>query len=159
MAVKFQLSAMRRTKWYEVILRIIFGGLATVATGMIAKTYGPVVGGLFLAFPAIFPASATLVEKHEKERKQRAHIDGVNPARRAVALEARGAAMGSIGLVAFAIVVWQFPLGKHTWFVLTAATLSWLVTSLLIWELRRVTRGNLFAKNRSSSAKSHTSRG
>jgi hypothetical protein len=74
MVVKFQLSALRRMKWYEVILRIIFGGLATVATGMIAKSYGPVVGGLFLAFPAIFPASATLVEKHEKEKKQRAHL-------------------------------------------------------------------------------------
>jgi len=118
MAVKFQLSALWRTKWYEVILRILFGGLATVATGMIAKAYGPVVGGLFLAFPAIFPASATLIEKHEKEKKQRAHIDGVDPARRVVALEARGAAMGSIGLVAFAIVVWQFPFGKHAWFVL-----------------------------------------
>ena len=26
---------------------------------------------LFLAFPAIFPASATLIEKHEKEKKER----------------------------------------------------------------------------------------
>jgi hypothetical protein len=152
MVVKFQLSAVRRTKWYEVILRIIFGGLATVATGMIAKSYGPVVGGLFLAFPAIFPASATLVEKHEKEKRQCAHIDGVNRARRAVALEARGTAMGSIGLGAFAIVVWQFLSGRPAWLVLTAATLTWLITSLLIWELRRVVRGNLLAKNRTSSA-------
>jgi hypothetical protein len=152
MVVKFQLSALRRTKWYEVILRILFGGLTTVATGMIAKSYGPVVGGLFLAFPAIFPASATLVEKHEKEKKQRAHTDVVNQARRAVALEARGTAMGSIGMAAFAIVVWQFLSGKIPWLVLTAATLSWLITSLLIWELRRVVRGNLLAKNRNSSA-------
>jgi hypothetical protein len=152
MVVKFKLSALRRTKWYEVILRIIFGGLATVATGIIAKSYGPVVGGLFLAFPAIFPASATLVEKHEKAKKQRAHIDGVNRAQRAVALEARGTAMGSIGLGAFAIVVWQFLSGRPAWLVLTAATLTWLITSLLIWKLRRVVRGNLLAKNRTSSA-------
>jgi hypothetical protein len=32
--------------------------------GLIAARFGPVVGGLFLAFPAIFPASATLIEKH-----------------------------------------------------------------------------------------------
>jgi hypothetical protein len=152
MVVKFQLLALRRTKWYEVILRIIFGGLTTVATGMIAKSYGPVVGGLFLAFPAIFPASATLVEKHEKEKKQRVHIDGVNRARRAVALEARGASIGSIGLAAFAIVVWQFLFGRPASLVLTAATLTWLITSLLIWELRRVARGNLLAKNHISSA-------
>lgn len=151
MVVKFQLSALRRTKWYEVILHIIFGGLATVATGMIAKSYGPVVGGLFLAFPAIFPASATLVEKHEKRKKQRAHIDGVNRARRAVAVEARGAAMGSVGMAVFAIVVWQFLFGRPAWLVLTAATLTWLITSLLIWKLRRMARGHLLAKNRTSS--------
>lgn len=87
MVVKFELSALRRTKWYELVLRFVFGGLVTVATGMIGKSYGPIVGGLFLAFPAIFPASATLVEKHEKEKKRRAHIDGVSRARQAVAVE------------------------------------------------------------------------
>ena len=35
-----------------------------------AKRYGPGVAGLFLAFPAIFPAGATLIEKHEKEKKR-----------------------------------------------------------------------------------------
>jgi hypothetical protein len=34
----------------------------------------PVVGGLFLAFPAIFPASATLIEKHVRERKEKAGL-------------------------------------------------------------------------------------
>jgi hypothetical protein len=36
------------------------GGLVTVITGIVAKNWGPVIGGLFLAFPAIFPASATI---------------------------------------------------------------------------------------------------
>jgi len=36
----------------------------TVIAGLIAFRFGPVVGGLFLAFPAIFPASATLIERH-----------------------------------------------------------------------------------------------
>jgi hypothetical protein len=58
--------------------RFVFGGLITVATGIIAKKFGPGMGGLFLAFPAIFPASATLVEKHEKEEKQQAGMEGVN---------------------------------------------------------------------------------
>jgi hypothetical protein len=30
--------------------------------GLLAKKFGSTVGGLFLAFPAIFPASATLIE-------------------------------------------------------------------------------------------------
>ena len=153
MAVRLNLSALRQTKWYEIVLRFLFGGIATVATGLIAKSFGPVVGGLFLAFPAIFPAIATLVEKHVNEKKRMAGIDGVDRARCAVALEARGATMGSIGLAAFAIVAWQFLFGRPAWLVLTAATLSWLITSLLIWELRRVARGHLLAKNHTSSAK------
>ena len=70
MKLSLDLSALKRTRWYEYGLRFFFGGAITVATGLIAKRYGPVFGGLFLAFPAIFPASATLVEKHETEKKR-----------------------------------------------------------------------------------------
>jgi hypothetical protein len=141
MVVKFNPSALRRTKWYEVVLRIIFGGLATVGTGLIAKEYGPVVGGLFLAFPAIFPATATLVEKHEKEKKREAKIDGVDRARRAVALEARGTAMGSFGLAVFALLLWRLLDRIPAWLALMSATVAWLLTAVLIWELRRLIRG------------------
>ncbi|MGH9691779.1 MAG: hypothetical protein ACRD4C_12000, partial [Candidatus Acidiferrales bacterium] len=65
MQINFDFSALKRTRSYEYALRLFFGGAVTVATGLIAKHYGPVFGGLFLAFPAIFPASATLIEKHE----------------------------------------------------------------------------------------------
>src|ERR1700743_3090943 len=142
MVVKFQLSALRRTRWYEIVLRFLFGGLATVATGMIAKSYGPVIGGLFLAFPAIFPATATLVEKHVKEKKKKEHIDGVNRSRSAVALEARGTAMGSLGLVVFGLLLWRCLVDRPAWLVLFAASLAWLVTSLLILGLRRLARGH-----------------
>lgn len=117
---------------------MLFGGLATVATGIVAKEFGPVVGGLFLAFPAIFPASATLVEKHEKEKKQRVGMDGTLRARNAVALEARGAAMGSISLAVFALSVWKFLPKEPSSIVLGIAGLGWLMTSVLIWELRRI---------------------
>lgn len=143
MIVKFKLSALKRTRWYEVFLRILFGGIATVATGMIAKSFGPVVGGLFLAFPAIFPASATLVDKHEHEKKQRSGINGVFRARNAAALEARGAAMGSIGLLVFAFVVWKFLSRQLPWVVLAGASLSWIMISILLWETRRLIRSHL----------------
>ena len=74
MTVKFDLSALAATKWYEYGIRFCFGGAITVIAGLLAKEFGPVFGGLFLAFPAIFPASATLVEKHEKEKKREAGI-------------------------------------------------------------------------------------
>jgi Protein of unknown function (DUF3147) len=70
----FDLSALAKTKWYEYAVRFAFGGVVTVFAGLVAKHFSPVVGGLFLAFPAIFPASATLVEKHEEEKKRKAGI-------------------------------------------------------------------------------------
>jgi hypothetical protein len=85
MKIKANLSALRRTTWYEFAIRFAFGGLVTVATGMIAKKYGPSIGGLFLAFPAIFPASLSLVDKHTREKKARAGIDGANRGRAAAA--------------------------------------------------------------------------
>ena len=106
MIVKLKLSALRQTRWYEIALRILFGGIATVLTGLIAKSSGAVVAGLFLAFPAIFPATATLVDKHTKERRRKAGLDGSLRAADAVALEARGAILGSVGLLLFAVVMW-----------------------------------------------------
>jgi hypothetical protein len=74
MVVRLQLSALRQTRWYELVLRILFGGIATILTGLIAKSSGPVVAGLFLAFPAIFPATATLLENHTNERRRKASL-------------------------------------------------------------------------------------
>ena len=70
MNVSFNLGALAKTKWYEYLVRFAFGGAITVTAGILAKHFGPVFGGLFLAFPAIFPASATLVAKHETEKKK-----------------------------------------------------------------------------------------
>jgi hypothetical protein len=71
MAVRVRWSALKQSRWYEYLLRFVLGGLATVLAGAVAQFFGPEAGGLFLAFPAIFGASATLIEKHERERKQK----------------------------------------------------------------------------------------
>jgi hypothetical protein len=68
MIIQLNLSALRKTRWYEYAIRFVLGGAMTVIAGLIAARFGSVVGGLFLAFPAIFPASATLIEKHVRER-------------------------------------------------------------------------------------------
>ncbi|HTS08556.1 MAG TPA: DUF3147 family protein, partial [Candidatus Eisenbacteria bacterium] len=91
MRVKIDTSGLKATNWHQLLLRFVFGGLVTAAAGLIAKIYGPAVGGLFLAFPAIFPASATLIEKHERERKQKTGLHGTVRARKAVAIDAAGA--------------------------------------------------------------------
>ena len=90
MLVKIKFSALRDTHWHEYALRFGLGGLATVCTGLIAEAFGPAAGGLFLAFPAIFCASATLIEKHERDRKEKAGLPGKRRGQQAAALDAHG---------------------------------------------------------------------
>jgi hypothetical protein len=133
MKVKASLSALKQTKWYEYATRFFIGGAITVFAGVIAKKFGPAVGGLFLAFPAIFPASATLIEKHEKQKKERAEMHAGHRGQDAAALDAVGAAMGSIGLIAFAILVWFSLTRFPTLAVLAGSAMAWLVVSVCIW--------------------------
>lgn len=94
MIVKFDRSALQQTKWSEYAMRFAFGGVITAATGAIGHQWGPVIAGLFLAFPAIFPASATIVEKHEREKKQRRGLHGEQRGIEAAAGERRSAVPG-----------------------------------------------------------------
>ena len=135
MRITADLSAVARTRWYEYLLRFIFGGTMTALAGLIAKKYGPVIGGLFLAFPAIFPASATLIEKHEKQKKQQSGGHGLVRGRQAAALDAAGAALGSLGLITFAFLGWQLFSEIPTWAALSSATVAWLGVSILAWKL------------------------
>lgn len=111
------------------------GGAITVTAGILAKHYGPVYGGLFLAFPAIFPASATLVAKHETQKKQNAGIATSSRGRQAAAVDAAGAALGSVGLAAFALTVWKLLPLHNSSFVFLAATSVWLVLAILSWRI------------------------
>jgi hypothetical protein len=137
MQIKVDLSVLGQTKWYEYAVRFLFGGLITAVAGIIAKKFGPGIGGLFLAFPAIFPASATLIEKHEKQKKEREGLRGTQRGREASSIDAAGSAMGSIGLLVFALLVWQLVPRHGTWMVLMASTAAWLTVSVLIWHVRK----------------------
>ena len=133
MKVHADISAVKRSRWYELVARFFFGAVITVLTGIIAKECGPAIAGLFLAFPAIFPASATLLEKHEKENRQRAGIDGTKRARTIAGVDAAGTAMGCIGLGIFAVIVWQFLPGNSAILVIGGATLAWLMVAIGVW--------------------------
>jgi hypothetical protein len=135
MKVKADFSSLRQTRWHEYLTRFLIGGGITAVAGIIAQKFGPVVAGLFLAFPAIFPASATLIDKHEKEKKRRA---GMNPGRRgrsAAALDAEGAAMGAVAMAIFALLVWCFLPNHQTWLVLSVAIFVWFLISATIWRI------------------------
>ena len=140
MKVSVNFAAVRHTKWYEYALRFFFGGIITALTGLVAHKFGPDIGGLFLAFPAIFPASATLIEKHEKKKKERAGLHGTQRGRVAAGLDAAGAAMGALGLLGFALIVWWALPHFHAMLVLIGATSAWLLTSFSIWYVRKIVR-------------------
>jgi len=136
MIVQAKFSALRETRWREYLIRFAFGGAVTVIAGLIAAGFGPIVGGLFLAFPAIFPASATLIEKHARERKGKIGLAGARRGREVAALDAAGAMLGSFGLTAFALVIWVI-IERAPASALIFATLAWLAVAVFAWTLRR----------------------
>jgi hypothetical protein len=148
MVVTVKWSALKTVGWHEYALRFVLGGLATVATGLIASAWGPATGGLFLAFPAIFCASATLIEKHERQRKQRAGLSGARRGQEAAALDSSGAALGSFGLLAFAAVMWTVLPGAGTAWAFAGAIAAWLFVSVSLWWVHRFLR---FSKRRAHS--------
>jgi Protein of unknown function (DUF3147) len=135
--IKFNFQALRQARWHEYALRFVLGGIITVLTGLIASKWGPVFGGLFLAFPAIFPASATLLEKHEREKKQKAGIAFTIRGRLAAALEARGAIMGAVGAAAFGVIVWKLLPSHSLGATVLIALLAWITVSAVIWYVQR----------------------
>jgi hypothetical protein len=137
--IRISPSSLREGRWYEYVVRFALGGAATVLTGIISGRYGASVGGLFLALPAIFCASATLIEKHEIRRKREVGLNGDRRGQEAAALDAAGAALGAVGMLAFA---WVF-----SWLVecnvaaaFAAASLAWIVVSVAAWFVRRKLR-------------------
>jgi hypothetical protein len=107
------------TRPREYAARFLFGGLITLGTGLVAKAWGPAVAGLFLAFPAILPASLTLVKRHDGRRRA---ID-----------DARGARLGSLALIAFALVVARAAPALPAALVLVLATIAWLGLDVALW--------------------------
>ena len=134
--IRFSPSSLKEGRWYEYLIRFALGGGATVFTGLISSRYGASVGGLFLALPAIFCASATLIEKHEIRRKREAGLDGARRGREAAALDAAGAALGALGMLAFA-VVFSLLVENSIPAAFIGASLAWLTVSVAAWYVRR----------------------
>ena len=130
-------SALKKTKWHEYAVRFLLGGSVTVIAGLLAKYYGPVFGGLFLAFPAIFPASATLVDKHERQKKQRAGIPQTTRGRQVAGVDAAGAELGSLGLATFAYIIWKLLPSWNVAMTFIVAVSAWLCVSCSLWWLRK----------------------
>jgi len=136
MRIRFDLTALRQTRWHGHLIRFVLGGTVTVVTGLVAKGTGPIVGGLFLAFPAIFPIGLAMIEKLQNEQVG-ATAKG-HRARRAVIAEAAGASAGSVGLVGFATAAWLAARTGRTAVALGSAVLVWSLVAFASWSVRRV---------------------
>jgi hypothetical protein len=136
MRLRLEFSSLRETKAMEYARRFVFGGLVTVAASLVAKKWGPVIGGLFLAFPGIFPPGVNLVETHKIEHEASEGKHGVMTGRKHASAEAAGASEGALGLAVFAIVVWKMSPSHPLAETLLAACLGWVGTAWLAWWVR-----------------------
>jgi hypothetical protein len=137
MSVSIHLQSLRGNSVSEYVTRFAFGGAISVIAGLTAIHYGPVVAGLLMAFPAIFPASATLLADHEKQKMAKIGRDGTLRGRAAAAVDADGTTLGCVGLTAFAIVVWKLLPHHNAAVTLLFATVAWLIISTLGWWVSR----------------------
>jgi len=137
MMIQAKLESLKGIKPQEWAVRFFFGGAVCVIAGLIAKRFGPEIGGLFLAFPAIFPAGASMVEAHEKKHKAKVGLDGTIRGRTVAGLDAAGAALGCLGLAGFATTCWLCLPRLGTLAVFALATGVWVVLSATAWLLRK----------------------
>lgn len=81
---------VQKTQAKDWLIRFTFGAATSGVAAVLSIVIGPVIAGTLLAFPAILLASLTLVAKEDGRAQARD--------------DARGAAAGAVGLIAFAVV-------------------------------------------------------
>ena len=125
--ISFDGAQLRTVKLGELAIRFAFGFGVSIVAGLVTLTFGNHVGGLFLAFPAILPASLTLIgEKDGDEQAQ---------------LSAAGAVLGAVGMVAFAATAFLLFDSVHPAAAEGVALLGWAGVSVgLYLTARRLVR-------------------
>ncbi len=117
--VGLDVGKLRKVKGRDLLVRFAFGAGVSIGAGLIGMVAGARVGGMFLAFPAILPATLTLIEQKEGNDK--------------AAQDVAGAILGAAGLVAFAVTA-AFTLGRFPAVpALLLATAAWLVVSVAVY--------------------------
>lgn len=123
----FDLRKALRAKPRAMLLRFTAGAVTSVVAGILALVFGPRIGGIPLAFPAVLVASLTLIEEQEDSEEAREDSRG------AMAGAAAMAVFGVVGGVLFGVL----PGGV----VLVLAAIAWLLVAFglygLLWWARR----------------------
>lgn len=112
---------VRNVKLGEMASRFALGAFVSVVAGIISHLVGARIGGVFLAFPAILPASLTIVQ--DKEGTRTADRDAL------------GAVLGGSALVVFA-AIGESMFGRHnSAAVLALALAAWLVAAFAFYAV------------------------
>jgi hypothetical protein len=127
--VGFDWSKLSKASPGDIAIRFVFGASIALVAAVAGHFFGAKVGGLFLAFPAVLPATLTLIERKEGTTKAWA--------------DASGGALGAIGLAAFAVTA-TLLLRWYPAAALLLALLAWALVSVGLYFLFRVT--GLFLK-------------
>lgn len=115
-AVGVELDRLRGVRTRDVAVRFVFGAVISLVAGWAGNVWGARVGGLFLTFPAIMPASLTLIEQ--------------KGGRRQADRNASGAVVGGAALGAFALVAHVGLRSLPAAAVVALATLGWTVVAV-----------------------------
>src|SRR3954451_677704 len=111
-----QVYNVRDLRVRDTVVRFTFGAITSAVAGSLSILFSPIVGGVFLAFPAILAASLTLIAEEEDIEESRE--------------DARGATVGALALGAFA-GVGVLTLTAIAWpLALAAASGGWAVVAL-----------------------------
>jgi fatty acid desaturase len=91
-----------------------------------------------------------MIEKHEIRRKREAGFTGERRGQMAAAVDAAGAALGSLGMLAFATVFWSL-VTRSVPAAFVGAALAWLIVSVAAWYVRRFAPTPTSEKKRGSA--------
>jgi uncharacterized membrane protein (GlpM family) len=126
--IRSRLDTLRKVRLRDLATRFAFGFTVSVLAGLVTLTAGDRAGGLFLAFPAILPASLTLIDT--REGRQEAEVD------------VSGAVLGGVALTVFAIVSWQLSDRASLGVTQGLAATAWVLTAAALYiAARRLVRG------------------
>jgi hypothetical protein len=116
---QLSLAKIRQVRPRDYAIRFAMGAAISIGAALIGKVAGHRFGGTFLAFPAILPASLTLIQ--EEEGTARAGRDAL------------GAVLGGAALVGFAMVG-EAAFGTLEPFAAIAlATAAWLAAAFTLY--------------------------
>jgi hypothetical protein len=127
-SVGTQFEKVRDLRSRDLVVRFVFGAATSAVAGTLSILFSPIVGGVFLAFPAILAASLTLIAEEEDKTEAREDARGATVG--AVAL----AGFAAIGVLTFTAIAWPLALG--------VAFAGWILAALALYALLWVRRSS-----------------